>query len=35
VKRSVVFDGNDLGKLGNIEALPTTEELVYLKQIFR
>jgi hypothetical protein len=25
----IVFDGNDLGKLGNIEALPSTEE-VYL-----
>jgi hypothetical protein len=24
------FDGNDLGKLGNIEALPTQKKLVYL-----
>ena len=27
VKESAVFDGNDLGKLGNVEALPTTEEV--------
>lgn len=27
VRESGVFDGNDLGKLGNIEALPTTEEV--------
>ena len=27
IKESTVFDGNDLGKLGNIEALPTTEEI--------
>ena len=27
IKESSVFDGNDLGKLGNIEALPTTEEI--------
>ncbi|OCB76887.1 flavin reductase family protein [Flavobacterium crassostreae] len=27
IKRSVVFDSNDLGKLGNIEALPTPEEV--------
>ena len=27
IKESPVFDGNDLGKLGNIEALPTTEEI--------
>ena len=27
IKESAVFDGNDLGKLGNIEALPTTEEI--------
>lgn len=27
IKRSVVFNGNDLGKLGNVEALPTTEEV--------
>jgi flavin reductase (DIM6/NTAB) family NADH-FMN oxidoreductase RutF len=27
VRSSSVFDGNDLGKLGNIEALPTPEEV--------
>lgn len=27
IKKSSVFDGNDLGKLGNIEALPTLEEV--------
>jgi flavin reductase (DIM6/NTAB) family NADH-FMN oxidoreductase RutF len=27
VRSSAVFDGNDLGKLGNIEALPTPEEV--------
>ena len=27
VKESGVFDGNDLGILGNVEALPTTEEV--------
>ena len=27
VKKSAVFDGNDLGKLGNIECLPTSEEI--------
>jgi flavin reductase (DIM6/NTAB) family NADH-FMN oxidoreductase RutF len=27
VKRSPVFNGNDLGMLGNIEALPTSEEV--------
>jgi flavin reductase (DIM6/NTAB) family NADH-FMN oxidoreductase RutF len=27
VKESGIFDGNDLGKLGNIEALPTLEEV--------
>ena len=27
IKESTIFDGNDLGKLGNIEALPTTEEI--------
>jgi flavin reductase (DIM6/NTAB) family NADH-FMN oxidoreductase RutF len=27
IKESPVFNGNDLGKLGNIEALPTTEEI--------
>ena len=35
VKESPVFDGNDLGKLGNIEALPTTEEVsIFVKQNF-
>jgi hypothetical protein len=28
------FDGNDLGKLGNIEALPTTEEVSIFKTNF-
>ena len=27
VKESTVFDGNDLGKLGNVEALPSLEEI--------
>lgn len=35
VKVSSVFDGNDLGKLGNIEALPTTEEVsIFVKENF-
>lgn len=35
VKDSSVFDGNDLGKLGNIEALPTEEEItIFVKQSF-
>jgi flavin reductase (DIM6/NTAB) family NADH-FMN oxidoreductase RutF len=35
VKNSLVFDGNDLGKLGNIEVLPTTEEVsIFVKQNF-
>ena len=35
VKASSVFDGNDLGKLGNIEALPTTEEVsIFVKENF-
>src|SRR3970040_640275 len=35
VKESAVFNGNDLGKLGNIEALPTTEEVsIFVKQNF-
>ncbi|UFH36603.1 flavin reductase family protein [Flavobacterium acetivorans] len=35
VKESAVFDGNDLGKLGNIEALPTIEEVsIFVKQNF-
>lgn len=27
IKESTVFDGNDLGKLGNVEALPSDEEI--------
>ena len=35
VKKSTVFDGNDLGMLGNIEALPTTEEVrIFVNQNF-
>ena len=35
VKKSGVFDGNDLGKLGNIEALPTPEEItIFVQQNF-
>ncbi|WP_348822554.1 flavin reductase family protein [Flavobacterium aestuarii] len=35
VKNSPVFDGNDLGMLGNIEALPATEEVsIFVKQNF-
>lgn len=35
VKESAVFDGNDLGKLGNVEALPTNEEItIFVKQNF-
>ncbi|MCV9929855.1 flavin reductase family protein [Flavobacterium sp. LS1R49] len=35
VKESTVFDGNDLGKLGNIEALPTIEEVsIFVKENF-
>jgi hypothetical protein len=35
VKVSPVFDGNDLGKLGNVEALPTKEEIdIFVKQNF-
>ncbi len=35
IKESAFFDGNDLGKLGNIEALPTTEEInIFVKQNF-
>jgi hypothetical protein len=29
------FDGNDLGKLGNIEALPSTEVSIFVKEFFR
>jgi flavin reductase (DIM6/NTAB) family NADH-FMN oxidoreductase RutF len=35
VKNSPVFDGNDLGMLGNIEALPTKEEVsIFVKKNF-
>ncbi|MFE3846394.1 flavin reductase family protein [Flavobacterium sp. LB3P45] len=35
IKESTVFDGNDLGTLGNIEALPTLEEVsIFVKQNF-
>jgi hypothetical protein len=35
IKESTVFDGNDLGMLGNIEALPTIEEVsIFVKQNF-
>lgn len=35
IKESLVFNGNDLGKLGNVEALPTQEEItIFVKQNF-
>ncbi|RAR71735.1 flavin reductase family protein [Flavobacterium aciduliphilum] len=35
IKESRVFNGNDLGKLGNVEALPTEEEItIFVKQNF-
>ena len=35
VKQSPVFDGNDLGILGNVEALPTTAEIdIFVKENF-
>ncbi len=35
IKKSSVFDGNDLGKLGNIETLPTIEEVsIFVKTNF-
>jgi hypothetical protein len=35
IVKSSVFDGNDLGMLGNIEALPTAEEVaIFVKQDF-
>lgn len=35
IKESAVFDGNDLGKLGNIESLPTEEEItIFVNQNF-
>lgn len=33
IKESTVFDGNDLGMLGNVESLPTTEEInIFVQQ---
>jgi flavin reductase (DIM6/NTAB) family NADH-FMN oxidoreductase RutF len=35
IKESNVFDGNDLGKLGNVEALPSEEEIsIFVKENF-
>lgn len=35
VKESNAFDGNDLGKLGNVESLPTEEEInIFVKEDF-
>ncbi len=35
IKKSSVFDRNDLGKLGNVEALPTPEEItIFVQQNF-
>jgi flavin reductase (DIM6/NTAB) family NADH-FMN oxidoreductase RutF len=35
VKNSSIFNGNDLGMLGNVECLPTTEEVsIFVKQNF-
>lgn len=35
IRQSEVFDGNDLGMLGNIEALPTREEVsIFVKENF-
>ena len=35
IKKSSVFNGNDLGMLGNIEALPTQEEVaIFVKENF-
>ena len=35
IKESPIFDGNDLGILGNVEALPTTEEVsIFVQQNF-
>lgn len=35
VRESSVFDGNDLGKLGNVESLPTNEEVaIFVKENF-
>ena len=36
IKESPIFDGNDLGKLGNVEALPTEEEItIFVKENFK
>ena len=32
IRESIVFDGNDLGKLGNVEALPSEEEITIFVQ---
>lgn len=35
IKNSTIFDGNDLGKLGNIEAIPSEEEItIFVKENF-
>lgn len=35
IKESAVFNGNDLGKLGNVESLPTEEEItIFVKRNF-
>lgn len=35
IKKSSIFNGNDLGKLGNVESLPTEEEItIFVKQNF-
>jgi hypothetical protein len=35
IKKSTVFEGNDLGKMGNINSLPTNEEInIFVKQNF-
>jgi flavin reductase (DIM6/NTAB) family NADH-FMN oxidoreductase RutF len=35
IKESPIFNGNDLGKLGNVESLPTNEEItIFVKQNF-
>ena len=36
IKESTVFDGNDLGMLGNVENLPTSEEInIFVQQNFQ
>lgn len=35
IKQSTIFDGNDFGKLGNIESLPSQEEItIFVKENF-